>query len=147
MTPPEKILVVDDEANMLTLCESVLGKEGYVVTWAASAEEALTRLEAETFDLLIADLRLPGMGGMELVQRVKGQQPGLPYVLLTGHGTIQSAVAAMKDGAADYLTKPVDVEELKVVIQKALEMRRLTREVQQLRLQVASDHEFPEIIG
>jgi len=147
MTPPEKILVVDDEANMLTLCESVLGKEGYVVTCAASAEEALTRLEAETFDLLIADLRLPGMGGMELVQRVKGQQPGLPYVLLTGHGTIQSAVAAMKDGAADYLTKPVDVEELKVVIQKALEMRRLTREVQQLRLQVASDHEFPEIIG
>jgi DNA-binding NtrC family response regulator len=147
MKLPEKILVVDDEANMLALCESVLGKEGYVVTCAASAEEALTRLDEENFDLLIADLRLPGMDGMELVRRVKGQQPGLSYLLLTGHGTIQSAVAAMKDGAADYLTKPVDVEELKVVVKKALEMRRLTREVQQLRLRVASDHEFPEIIG
>ena len=143
----EKILVVDDEANMLALCESVLRKEGYVVVCAASAEEALTQLETDSVDLLIADLRLPGMDGLELVQRVKTQQPGLPYLLLTGHGTIQSAVAAMKDGAADYLTKPVDVEELKVVVKKTLEMRRLTREVQHLRLQVASDHEFPEIIG
>ena len=144
---PEKILVVDDEANMLALCASVLGKEGYVVVGAASAEEALTLLETDNVDLLIADLRLPGMDGLELVQHVKIQQPGLPYLLLTGHGTIQSAVAAMKDGAADYLTKPVDVEELKVVVRKTLEMRRLTREVQRLRLQVASDLEFPEIIG
>ncbi len=148
MTPmPEKILVVDDEANMLALCESVLGKEGYVVVCAASVEEALTQLETDSVDLLITDLRLPGMDGLALVQRVKTLQPGLPYLLLTGHGTIQSAVAAMKDGAADYLTKPVDVEELKVVVKKALELRRLTREVQQLRLQVASDQEFPEIIG
>jgi two-component system, NtrC family, response regulator AtoC len=148
MTPvPEKILIVDDEANMLALCESVLGKEGYVVVCAASAEEALKRLDADNIDLLIADLRLPGMDGMELVQHVKVQQPGLPYLLLTGHGTIQSAVAAMKDGAADYLTKPVDVEELKVVVKKALEVHRLTQEVQHLRLQVASDQEFPEIIG
>lgn len=148
MTPlPEKILIVDDEANMLALCESVLGKEGYVVVCAGAAEDALGLLETENVDLLIADLRLPGMDGTELVQHVKVQYPGLPYLLLTGHGTIQSAVAAMKDGAADYLTKPVDVEELKVVVKKALEMRRLTQEVQHLRLQVASDREFPEIIG
>jgi DNA-binding NtrC family response regulator len=148
MTPPsEKILVVDDEANMLALCESVLRKEGYVVVCAASAEETLALLETDSVDLLIADLRLPGMDGLELVQRVKTHQPGLPYLLLTGHGTIQSAVAAMKDGAADYLTKPVDVDELKVVVKKTLEMSRLTREVQHLRLQVASDHEFPEILG
>ncbi len=146
-SPPEKILIVDDEANMLALCESVLGKAGYAAVGAGSAEEALRLLETENMDLLIADLRLPGMDGMELVQHVKVQYPGLPYLLLTGHGTIQSAVAAMKDGAADYLTKPVDVEELKVVVKKALEMRRLTQEVQHLRLQVASDREFPEIIG
>jgi len=144
---PERILIVDDEANMLALCESVLGKEGYVVRCATSAEEALTHLKTDSVDLLISDLRLPGMDGMELVQRVKTQQPGLPYLLLTGHGTIQSAVAAMKDGAADYLTKPVDVEELKIVVKKTLELHRLTREVQRLRLQVASDQEFPEIIG
>jgi DNA-binding NtrC family response regulator len=147
MPPSEKILVVDDEANMLALCESVLRKEGYVVVCAASAEEALALLEKDSVDLLIADLRLPGMDGLELVQRVKAQQPGLAYLLLTGHGTIQSAVAAMKEGAADYLTKPVDVDELKVVVKKTLEMSRLTREVQHLRLQVASEQEFPEIIG
>jgi DNA-binding NtrC family response regulator len=148
MTPsPEKILIVDDEANMLALCKSVLGKEGYEVVCAGSAENALALLETENVDLLIADLRLPGMDGRELVHHVKTQLPGLPYLLLTGHGTIQSAVAAMKDGAADYLTKPVDVEELKVVVHKALEMRRLTHEVQRLRLQVASDLEFPEIVG
>jgi DNA-binding NtrC family response regulator len=148
MTPAsEKILVVDDEANMLALCESVLRKEGYVVVCAASAEEALALLETDSVDLLIADLRLPGMDGLELVRRVKTQQPGLLYLLLTGHGTIQSAVAAMKDGAADYLTKPVDVDELKVVVKKTLEIGRLTREVQHLRLRVASAQEFPEIIG
>jgi DNA-binding NtrC family response regulator len=124
-----------------------LGKEGYEVVGVGSAEDALRVLETENVDLLIADLRLPGMDGMALVQQVKTQLPSLPYLVLTGHGTIQSAVAAMKDGAADYLTKPVDVDELKVVVQKALEMRRLTHEVQRLRLQVASDLEFPEIIG
>ena len=129
MTPPsEKILVVDDEANMLALCESVLRKEGYVVVCAASAEEALALLETDSVDLLIADLRLPGMDGLELVQRVKTQQPGLLYLLLTGHGTIQSAVAAMKDGAADYLTKPVDVDELKVVVKKTLELNQTTQQ-------------------
>ena len=143
----EKILIVDDEANMLALCESVLGKEGYIVVSATSAEEALSQLEADSVDLVISDLRLPGMDGMELAQCVKTHYPGLPYLLLTGHGTIQSAVAAMKDGAADYLTKPVDVDELKLVVKKTLEMRRLTREVQLLRLQVASEHEFPEILG
>jgi DNA-binding NtrC family response regulator len=144
---PERILVVDDEEHMLALFESVLGKEGYAVACAASGEEALSRLETTEFDLVISDLRLPGIDGLELLHKVKALHPGLPYVLLTAHGTVRSAVAAMKEGASDYLTKPVDIDELKLVVKKALEVQRLTREVERLRAQAASHPGFPRIIG
>lgn len=143
----EHILVVDDEEHMLTLFESVLGKEGYQVICAASAEEALHQIHASEFELVIADLLLPGMDGFALLQQVKAAYPTLPYILLTGHGTVRSAVAAMKEGASDYLTKPVDTDELKVVVEKALELRRLNREVERLRAQVATEQPFPHIIG
>ena len=143
----ERILVIDDEEHMLALFESVLGKEGYVVTCAGSAEDALPLLETKEFDLIVSDLLLPGMNGLALLRQAKGLRPMLPYVLLTGHGTVRSAVEAMKEGATDYLTKPVDTDELKVVITKALELHRLTREVEQLRAQVANGHGFPHIIG
>jgi DNA-binding NtrC family response regulator len=143
----ERILVIDDEEHMLALFESVLGKEGYVVECAGSAEDALRLLETKEFDLIISDLLLPNMDGVALLQQVKGIRPTLPYILLTGHGTVRSAVEAMKEGATDYLTKPVDTDELKVVIAKALELHRLTREVEQLRAQVANGSIFPHIIG
>ena len=143
----ERILVIDDEEHMLVLFESVLGKEGYAVVCAASAEDALRLLETEEFDLIVSDLLLPGMDGLTLLQQIKALRPTLPYILLTGHGTVRSAVEAMKEGATDYLTKPVDTDELKVVIAKALELRRLTREVEHLRAQVANGHVFPHIVG
>lgn len=144
---PERILVVDDEEHMLALFESVLGKEGYIIARAASGEEALSLLATMECDLVIADLRLPGIDGLELLHKVKALHTHLPYVLLTAHGTVQSAVAAMKEGAYDYLTKPVDIDELKLAVKKALEMRRLTREVEQLRAQAAGHPGFPRIIG
>lgn len=144
---PERILVVDDEEHMLTLFESVLGKEGYRVSCVASAEEALQQLHTTEFDLVISDLLLPGMDGFALLQEVKALQLKVPYIMLTGHGTVRSAVAAMKEGASDYLTKPVDTDELKVVVEKALELRRLNREVELLRAQVATEQSFPHIIG
>lgn len=143
----EGILVVDDEEHMLTLFESVLGKEGYRVSCAASAEEALQKLHGAEFDLVISDLLLPGMDGVALLQRIKALQLKMPYIMLTGHGTVRSAVAAMKEGASDYLTKPVDTDELKVVVEKALELRRLNREVELLRAQVATAQPFPHLIG
>lgn len=143
----ERILVIDDEEHMLALFESVLGKEGYVVTCAGLAEDALPLLETKEFDLIVSDLLLPGMDGLALLRQVKGIRPTLPYLLLTGHGTVRSAVEAMKEGATDYLTKPVDTDELKMVIGKALELHRLTREVEQLRAQVANGRGFPHIIG
>src|SRR5262245_41349441 len=129
---PEHILVVDDEEHMLALCESVLRKEGYAVRCTSSGKEALKLLDTNEFDLVISDLMLPDLDGLELLHEVKAQYPSLPYLLLTAYGTVRSAVAAMKEGATDYLTKPVDMDELKVVVQKALELHRLTREVEQL---------------
>lgn len=143
----ERILVVDDEEHMLTLFESVLGKEGYRVSCAVSAEEALQQLQTNEFDLVISDLLLPDMDGFALLQQIKATQLTVPYIMLTGHGTVRSAVAAMKEGASDYLTKPVDTDELKVVVEKALELRRLSREVELLRAQVAAEQPFPHIIG
>ncbi len=144
---PDKILVVDDEENMLALFKKVLGKEGYQIETAASGEEALNRLEKEWFDLVISDLKLPGMNGLELLKKVRAANPAVPYLVLTAFGTIDSAVAAMREGAYDYLTKPVNNEEIKVVVKKALELHHLTREVERLRDQVEIDADFKNIIG
>jgi DNA-binding NtrC family response regulator len=143
----ERILVIDDEEHMLALFESVLGKEGYVVEGSGSAEDALHLLETKEFDLIVSDLLLPGLDGLALLRQVKGIRPTLPYILLTGHGTVRSAVEAKKEGATDYLTKPVDTDELKMVIANALELHRLTREIEQLRARVANGRGFPHIIG
>ncbi len=144
----ERILVVDDDENTLALFESVLSKEGYAVVCTASGEEALRLLAGQEFDLMISDWKLPCMDGIELLRRVKTVQPTLPYILMTGHESVPSAVMAMKEGATDYLTKPVNMDELRLVIEKSLEVRRLSREVERLREQVASgEPAFPGIIG
>jgi DNA-binding NtrC family response regulator len=143
----ERILTVDDEEHMLALFESVLGKSGYTVRCASSGEHALTLLEKEEFDLVISDLLMPGIDGLTLLHRVKEAHPALPFIILTGHGTVRSAVDAMKEGATDYLTKPIDTDELQVVVGKALELRRLNRELEQLRARVANGNSFPHIIG
>jgi DNA-binding NtrC family response regulator len=144
----ERILVVDDDENMLIFFEGVLRKAGYAVLSVSSGEEALQILEKQEFALMLSDLVLPGIDGIALVQRAKKIDPTLPCVVLTGHGSVRSAVAAMKEGASDYLTKPVDLEEFKLVVEKALELQRLNREVKILREQVGSgQYLFPHIIG
>jgi DNA-binding NtrC family response regulator len=143
----ERILVVDDEAPLRSLFERVLKKEGYEVRPAASGDEALKLLETEWFDLVITDLKMPGMDGMELLAKGKSVNPTLPFIVLTAFGTVRSAVAAVKEGAYDYLVKPFDLEELKLVIKNALELHRLTREVERLRTQLELDLDFEPIIG
>ncbi|HEX9443489.1 MAG TPA: sigma-54 dependent transcriptional regulator [Candidatus Binatia bacterium] len=145
--PPEKILIVDDEENVRALFKRVLEKEGYEVRAAAAAEEALEKLGVETFDLVLTDLKMPGMDGLELLRRAKAASGTTPFIMLTAFGTVQSAVEAMKQGAHDYLLKPVDNEELKLVVERALELNRLTREVERLRSQLELDLDFQSIIG
>ncbi|MGH7830982.1 MAG: sigma-54-dependent transcriptional regulator, partial [Candidatus Binatia bacterium] len=142
-----RILIVDDEENLTALFKRILQKEGYEPHCACSGIEALEKLERESFDLVITDLKMPGMDGLELLQRGKAVHSAVPFVMLTAYGTIPSAVAAMREGAYDYLIKPVDTEELKLAVKKALELRRLSRELERLRRQLRLDLDFQDIVG
>src|SRR5262245_3043542 len=144
---PDRILITDDEENVRAIFRKILEKEGYEVECAASGEDALAKLESDWFDLVITDLKMPGMSGLELMRRGKALNSSLPFLILTAFGTVHSAVTAVKEGAYDYLVKPLDSEELKVVVQNALALHRLTREVERLRNQLSIDLDFNSIIG
>ncbi|MFN7974954.1 MAG: sigma-54 dependent transcriptional regulator [Acidobacteriota bacterium] len=126
------LLVVDDEPNQREMLASILRRSGFDVDLAADGEEARELLAARSFALCLTDQRMPRMDGLALLHHVREQYPRLPVVLMTAHGSVQSAVAAMKEGATDYLEKPFDKDELLLVIQKALRQSRLEEEVEAL---------------
>lgn len=121
----QQILVVDDEVNLRRVLNAQLTRDGYDVHGAANGDEALRLLAEHHVDLMITDLRMPGMDGVELLQRALRQEPDLPVVMITAHGTVDTAVEALKSGAFDYITKPFDQEEVLAIVRKALAMRRL----------------------
>jgi DNA-binding NtrC family response regulator len=135
--PPVRLLVVDDDEQMRGTLVKRFQRLGMAVTSAASGEEALARLEHTRCDVALLDLHLPGIGGIELLGKLKELQPELEALMLTAHGSVETAVLAMKRGAYDYLTKPFHLPELEVHIQKAFEKVRLARRerqwVEQLR--------------
>jgi DNA-binding NtrC family response regulator len=143
----ERILVVDDDGNMQALFHKILGAEGYEVELAMSGEQALRRVETAWFDLIISDLMMAGIDGLEFIKRVKALSPTIPCILLTAYGTVESAVTAMKEGACDYLTKPVNVDEIKLVVKRTLDLNRLTRELERLRAQVDIESDFVDIVA
>lgn len=115
----EKILVVDDERNILLLLNKFLKQEGFHVETARSFDEAISRL-ADSFDLVITDMRLPGRSGLDLLRWIKERRPELPVIVITAYGSIENAVEAMKIGATNYLTKPVEHDEMLAIIRHAL---------------------------
>ncbi len=127
MTQPAQILIVDDEPNMLKVLSSLLKREGYEVIEANDGLSALMALEENYVNVLVADLRMPGMDGMALLEKTLASWPGLPVIILTAHGTIDCAVEAMKKGALDFITKPFEWNELKQVIYKAVQTSRLSQ--------------------
>jgi DNA-binding NtrC family response regulator len=141
------ILIVEDEAKMRRLLELNLSEEGYVIHAFADAEEALNHLRQETVDLVVTDLKLPGISGLEFLQEVKRMDTGLPVVLMTAFGTVETAVDAMKGGASDYVLKPFSMEELKLVIRKELDFHRLREENRSLREALGKRYEFRNIIA
>ena len=142
-----KILVVDDEPNMLRLFNKVLTKEGYRVRTANSGEEAVRLLNEEVFNLVISDLVMPNLGGMDLLKELKTNYPDIPFVVITAYGTIESAVEAMKAGAFDYLTKPFQKEHVLLVVGKALKYCKLHHEVRRLREELMVRDGFNDIVG
>jgi nitrogen regulation protein NR(I) len=122
-----KILIVDDEAQVLSAFEEILAEAGHEVVTARRAETAMLRLEAEPFDLAIMDIRMPGLNGLDALRRIKHQQPKLPVIIMTGHGSMETAVDATKLGAFDYQLKPFEPAEMMRTIDKALQSARLMR--------------------
>ncbi|MBI2115769.1 MAG: sigma-54-dependent Fis family transcriptional regulator [candidate division NC10 bacterium] len=146
--PRDRILIVDDEENVLHFLSRVLEDEGYGVETARTAAEVRTRDWEVPLDLAIIDLRLqPGEDGISLLQMVRERAPETSAVLMTAYGSIESAVAAMRAGAYDYVTKPFRAEEILKVVAKALEQRRLQREVWRLRREVERRYSFANLIG
>ncbi|MBI4737562.1 MAG: sigma-54-dependent Fis family transcriptional regulator, partial [candidate division NC10 bacterium] len=146
--PRDRILIVDDEENVLHFLSRVLEDEGYGVETARTTAEVRTRDWEVPLDLAIIDLRLqPGEDGISLLQMVRERAPETSAVLMTAYGSIESAVAAMRAGAYDYVTKPFRAEEILKVVTKALEQRRLQREVRRLRREVERRYSFANLIG
>ncbi len=141
------ILIVDDEPHLPHQLARFLGKHGYEVLTAADGRAGLGELQKNTVDLLLLDVRLPGMSGLELLEEIRRSDPDLPVVMLTAYGDVQTAVHAMKLGASDYLIKGFDLAELLLVVQRALETSAMYRELRQLRREKSDNYHFRYIIG
>jgi DNA-binding NtrC family response regulator len=141
------ILVIDDVLAVRQSLQEILGAEGYEVETAPDGESGLQRVKDQPFDLVLTDLALPGLGGMDILKYLVRHQPECSCIIITGYGTIQNSVAAMRLGAYDYLCKPVDPQELRLVVARALEHRRLRRENLQLKKQLHKRYGFANIVG
>jgi len=136
MTP--RVLIVDDEPRMADVVAMALGRAGYDCEACSNGAAALAALADRGADVVVTDWKMPQMDGIELLRQLHARQPGLPVILLTAHGSVPNAVAAMRDGAFDYVTKPFDNDELRAVVARAVELTRLARENRYLRQEVAS---------
>jgi DNA-binding NtrC family response regulator len=132
-----EILVVDDERGVRMLMSDVLARAGYAVTAVESGEEALAQCQERVYDLILADVNLPGIDGIEVLRRLRAERPDVLVVLITGFPSIENAVRGMKEGARDYVTKPFSPDELRLVVARAIEERELRRENAELRRELA----------
>jgi len=147
VTAPATLLIADDDPVALELLAEVLTREGYAVRSAADGEECLRVAEAEPVDLAIVDLRMPGLDGLQVIQRLAAIQPGVPVLVLTAFVTIDTAIEAIRAGAYDYLSKPFRMEEIKVVVRRALEARRLISENRQYRRELEDRYGVQNLLG
>src|SRR5882672_6262132 len=144
---PAKILVVDDEKSILLLLKEALSQWGYQVTCASSATEGLELLKNGLFDALISDIRMPDMSGLDLLREIRKQDETIEVVMMTGYPTIASAVQALKEGAYDYLSKPLILDELRHLMARMMERRFLRGEVHTLRARLGEELTVNELIG
>jgi len=143
----KKILIVDDEPNFLTLLGRTLTDEGYQVTTASTSAEAISIGEDTVFDTLITDLTMEGINGIGLMERFRKLYPSLPIIIITGFGTIERAVEAMRKGAYDFITKPFELDKIRTTVKRALEYGELHHELNHLRKEVQNKYAFNNIIA
>jgi DNA-binding NtrC family response regulator len=143
----ETILLVDDEANTREALSLLLSREGYNVVAASSGEEGIECLDKNIVDIVVTDVMMPRVSGMELLQYAKKNHPEVMVIMITGHASLESGIAAMKEGAFDYITKPIKIDEVKLILQKALEKRNLLLENIQLKQQLKGKYRFENLVG
>jgi len=143
----ETVLIVDDEKNYPPILSAVLQEEGFETLTAGSGQDALSQLENADVDLVLTDMKMPGMDGMSLLEQIKQKDPDLPVIMMTAHGTVDKAVEAMQKGAYSYLLKPFDNKRLVVFVNKAVNMYRVVKDNRRLREDVSSRYRFDNIIG
>lgn len=142
-----RILIVEDDRNTLSGLVEILQEEGYDVIGLDNAKEALRQLERERFDILLTDFKMPDIDGLQLYERTPTIAPDMKTIIMTAYSSVKDAVEAMKRGVYEYLTKPLNLDELFVILRKATDEQRLQREVEKLRKQVSGSHRFENIIG
>jgi two-component system NtrC family response regulator len=143
----ETILIVDDERNYLVVLEALLSPEGYEIVTTDSGQEALRLFRGSDIDLVITDMKMPGLSGMELLEACKGINGDVPVIMMTAFGTIEMAVEAMKKNAYHYITKPFQNEQLKLTVKKALDNYRLIKENKLLSQALSERYKYGNIIG
>jgi len=142
-----RVLIADDEKNMRWVLRQALEAEGYEVVEAVDGKEALSAIAEQEPGLLILDHKMPAPDGMEVLRRLRAKGHRFPVIMLTAHGNVQTAVEAMKAGANEYLTKPFDLDELKLSIEKALKVEALAAEVERLRAELDRDWDIEGIVA
>jgi DNA-binding NtrC family response regulator len=142
-----RLLVVDDEKNIREGLAASLEMDGYEVATALDGDEGFKRFGRGDIDLVITDLRMPGLSGEELLRRICAESPGIPVIVLTGHGTVANAVEAMRQGAWDFLTKPVNLDHLSQLVKRALQTRELALKHRELEEELEQKKQFETIIG
>ena len=142
-----RILVVDDEPDMLSTCRKFLEREGYEVSVAENGRKGIEAMDVFRPDLVITDLKMPGLDGMEVLRRAKEDHPETVVMMFTGFGTIEDAVEAMKEGAFDFIAKPFSPDHLLISVDRALNQKRLVSENRNLQDQLEEKYKFENIIG
>ena len=142
-----RVLLVDDEPSILSVLSTLLKQQGYEITPSLGGEKAKELLQADSFDLMISDIRMSPVNGLELLKYAKAIQPGISVIMVTAYGSVETAVTAMKEGAFDYVTKPFKVDEILMTIQRALEFRRVLTENDVLKQQFETKYGFENIVA
>lgn len=142
-----KILFVDDDSAIRSIVDKYLSKAGYKVSLAESGVEALKLLKDSKFDIVFTDFKMPGINGIELLSRIKEYSPEIEVIIVTGHGTLESAIKAMKTGNYDYLQKPFKLDLLKIIIDRIIEEKKIKRENVLLKKRIKERHKYEEMVG
>lgn len=142
-----EILIVDDDASHRQMLRAVLSEEGYLLAEAIDGDQAISEIEKKFYNLILMDIRMSHIGGIEALKRIKEISPGIPIIIMTAYASVNTAIDALKSGAYDYLTKPLDIDELKILINKALRYTQLEQENRLLKERVGVQFDISNIIG